>query len=235
MKRALLVVLVVAATALLGATGAWGCGKNGYSYAGISAPSTAFGIAATVTPLAGFNVRAGHVAGWVGVGGPGLGPNGSDEWLQVGLSGFPGTIGNDAYYELTLPTRAPTYHRIAAHMPTGSPARFAVLEMRGRPSWWRVWFNGSPVTKPILLPGSHGMWAPIATAESWDGGTHGQCNDFLYRFQEVSVAYAPGGRWQQLRVASEITSASTRVRRSSAAFWAAEGSEALRALASVRR
>ena len=29
-----------------------------------------------------------HVAGWVGVGGPGLGPHGEDEWLQVGLATF---------------------------------------------------------------------------------------------------------------------------------------------------
>ena len=46
------------------------CGTGGYSYAGVSASSPAFGIGATVTPLAGFNVLNGHVAGWVGVGGP---------------------------------------------------------------------------------------------------------------------------------------------------------------------
>ena len=40
-----------------------------------------------------------HVAGWVGVGGPGLGPHGADEWLQVGLATFGDTNEGRLYYE----------------------------------------------------------------------------------------------------------------------------------------
>ena len=35
------------------------------------------------------NVLHGHVAAWVGVGGAGLGPGSTDEWLQVGISARP--------------------------------------------------------------------------------------------------------------------------------------------------
>ena len=40
---------------------------------------------ATVTMTTGPRVAGGHVAAWVGVGGVGLGPNGTDQWLQVGF------------------------------------------------------------------------------------------------------------------------------------------------------
>ncbi len=65
-----------------------------------------------------------------------------------------------------------------------------------RPGSWRVWVDGSPVTKPIHLRGSSGRWAPIATAESFDGGESG-CNTFAFRFERVSVSYDhPGGSWR---------------------------------------
>ena len=241
MKKTLLTVAVAAAALVAagaGASPALACGSGGgYSYAGVAAPSRAFGIAASVTPVGAFNVRAGHVAGWVGVGGPGEGPNGSDEWLQVGFSGFPSVDGNDLYYELTLPNGQPTYHQVASGLPVGKPARFAVLEMHNRPNWWRVWVNGSPASGPIHLPESHGRWAPIATAESWDGGTGGACNGFLYRFDRVSIAHAPGGGWHPLGSALDISSVSARVRHgsSNASFMAAEGDDALRMLASANR
>jgi hypothetical protein len=157
--------LIAVACLSIGAVSALACGAGGYSYAGLGATSPAFGIGATVTPLGGFDVVYGHVAGWVGVGGPRQGPNGTNEWLQVGFSGFPELTGNDLYYELMLPGREPTYHQLAANLPMGKAARFAVLEMHGRPNWWRVWLNGSPASKPIHMPGSHHRWAPIATAE----------------------------------------------------------------------
>ena len=227
---------LVAVTCLcFGAVSALACGVGGYSYAGLGATAPAFGIGATVTPLSGFDVVYGHVASWVGVGGPHQGPNGSDEWLQVGFISFPELTGNNLYYELTLPNRPPTYHQLATNLPMGKPARFAVLEMHGRPDWWRVWLNGSPASKPIYMPGSHRRWAPIATAESWDGGTAGACNGFLYRFHKVSIAQAPGGGWQQLVRGYAITGSSTRIERSTTqgAFLAAEGNVALRTLASL--
>jgi hypothetical protein len=234
MRKALLTYLLVVAAALIGASHALACGtRDGYSYAGLASSAPASGIGATVTPVGPFRVVAGHVAAWVGVGGPGEGPKGADEWLQVGLSGFPSAGGVDVYYELALPNAAPAYHQIASGLPVGRAASFAVLEIRSRPGWWRVWLNGAPASPAIYLPSSHGRWAPIATAESWDGGT-GVCNGFLYRFDSVSIARAPGGGWQPLTGASPISGTSTRVRQSTgtASFLAAEGLDALRLLAS---
>src|SRR6201984_246550 len=233
MKKALLTLLLVIAASLLGAARALACGTNdGYSYAGLASPSHAFGIGATVTPVGPFNVLNGHVAGWVGVGGPGEGPNGTDEWLQVGLSGFPGVPGSDIYCEVTLPPRYPTYPQVAAGLPADKPVKVSVLEMHNRPNWWRVWVNHRAVSKPIYLSQSHKRWTPIATAESWDGGTGGTCNTFLYRFRHVAVAQAMGGGWHPLTGGFPISSSETKVRhpRGSANFLAAEGQPAFQFL-----
>jgi hypothetical protein len=236
--RLLLVTAAVAAVALGGAARALACGNStGYSYAGLGAPSNAYGISALITPLDAFDVYNGHVAGWVGVGGPGQGPNGTNEWLQIGFSGFPDITGSDIYYEVAdgKPHSYPTYHQVAAALPVGTVAKVTVLEMRGRPDFWRVWLNHKPVSPPIRLPDSHGRWSPIATAESWDGGTNGACNTFLYRFRHVSIARAPGGGWRQMTDAYPIKSASTRVQhaRGSAAFFAAEGRPAFQLLSAT--
>jgi hypothetical protein len=228
----LLVTAAVAAAALGAAPRAFACGSGGYSYAGLGAPSRAFGISAIVTPLNTFDVLNGHVAGWVGVGGPGQGPGGADEWLQIGLSGFPGVPGNDVYYEVTLPHRFPVYHEVAENLPAGRPNKITVLEMHNRPNWWRVWLNHRAVSKPIYLPQSHDRWTPIATAESWDGGTGGACNTFLYRFRHVQVAHATGGGWHPLTTGYPISSSETRVRHpaGTATFLAAEGQPAFQFL-----
>jgi len=234
--RLLLVTGAVAAVALGGAARALACGNSGgYSYAGVGAQSNAFGITALISPLDAFNVLNGHVAGWVGVGGPGEGPNGTDEWLQIGLSGYPGIFGSDIYYEVALPGRHPTYHQVAANLPFGTVAKVTVLEIHNRPDWWRVWLNHRPVSAPIRLPGSHDAWSPIATAESWDGGTGGACNTFLYRFRQVSIAHAMGGGWHLLRGGFPISSPVTKVQRShgAAAFFAAEGRPAFQFLSAA--
>src|ERR1035437_8917288 len=80
------------------------CAKiiGGYAYAGVEGLETTSGISATITELAEPQVLDGHVAAWVGVGGQGLGPNYTDEWLQVGISeqyGEPSQL----YYEAVLP------------------------------------------------------------------------------------------------------------------------------------
>jgi hypothetical protein len=233
-KLVLALTLVVTAAGL-GARGAFACGNSGgYSYSGMAARHSAFGISATVTPLGSFQVLAGHVAGWVGVGGPGEGPNGTDEWLQVGFSGFPQLTGNALYFEVTQPNGNPTYHQLATGMPAGRSVHLAVLEMHTRPDYWRVWVDRKPASQPIYLPRSHGRWSPIATAESWDGGTGGTCNDFLYRFHRVSVASFPGGGWHQLLAGNRIGDAATKLawQPRSASFVAAEGADALRSLAS---
>ena len=235
--RLLLVSAALAAAALAGnAAPAFACGNSsGYSYAGLASPGHAYGISALITPLDAFDVFNGHVAGWVGVGGPGQGPNGTNEWLQIGLSGFPGVNGSDLYYEVTQPGRFPTYHQVDANLPVGKPVKVSVLEMHNRPDWWRVWLNHKPASAPIRLPESHGRWSPIATAESWDGGTGGACNAFLYRFRQVSVAHVAGGGWHPLTGAYPISSSVTRIRRShgAAAFLAAEGQPAFQFLSAT--
>jgi hypothetical protein len=231
--RLLLLTATVATVALGGAARAIACGNStGYSYAGLASPSNAYGISANISPLDAFDILNGHVAGWVGVGGPGQGPNGSDEWLQIGLSGFPGIDGSDIYYEVALPGRYPTYHQVAANLPLGTVAKVTVLEMHNQPDYWRVWLNHKPVSPAIHLPDSHNRWSPIATAESWDGGTGGMCNTFLYRFRRVSIAQTAGGGWHRLANGFPIKSATTKVLRSpgASAFLAAEGQPAFQFL-----
>ena len=231
MLRPLCLVGILAAAA---APSAVACGVGGYSYAGMSSPSHAYGIAATITPLTAPDVLSGHVAGWIGVGGPGKGPGGTDEWLQVGFSAFAGSAGNSLYYEVATPHGTARYHQLAAGLPNGRTARVAVVELRGRPGVWRVWVNGRPASRPVDLPGSHGRFAPVATAESWDGNTGGACNGFLYRFHGVAIAQRPGGGWAPLRSSDRISSASTRLHlgRTSSSFLAAQGGLAFRVLAS---
>jgi hypothetical protein len=234
--RLLLLTAAVAAVALGGAARARACGNStGYSYAGLGAPGHAHGISAVISPLNAFDILNGHVAGWVGVGGPGEGPGGTNEWLQIGYSGFPGITGSDIYYEVAQPGRFPTYHQVAAALPVGSVSKLTVLEMHNRADWWRVWLNHQAVSPPIRLPGSHDRWSPIATAESWDGGTGGTCNTFLYRFRHVSIAHASGGGWHQLTDGYPIRSAVTRVQRAqgSAGFFAAEGRPAFQFLSAT--
>jgi hypothetical protein len=184
------------------------------------------GISAVITPLGPFNIANGHVAGWVGVGGPGEGPHGTDEWLQIGLSGFPGLY-SDVYYEVARPGRYPVYHEVVSNPQPNHPFRVAVLE--DRPNFWRVWLNGRPVSPSIYLPHSHNQFMPIATAESWDGGT-GVCNDFLYSFQKVKVAHRPDGMFHNFRGGYKITSAKTTMRRAGGAFIAAEGTPSVNTL-----
>ena len=77
----------------------------------------------------------------------------------------------------------------------GESHKVAVLEMSGRPNWWRVWLDGKTVTEPVLLENSTNRWRPIATAESWNGGRT-VCNTFAFRFDGVGVAAATGGSWR---------------------------------------
>ncbi len=133
------------------------------------------------------NVAAGHVAAWVGVGGPGQGANGEDAWLQVGIASVEGTAPY-LYAEVVRDGRQPQLMLLDQDLRIGVSRRVAVLETAERPGSWRVWVDGSPVTKPIHLRESSGRWAPIATAESFDGGESG-CNRFAFRFERVSVSY----------------------------------------------
>lgn len=195
------------------------CGKAGYSYAGFQSAGEGHGIRATLAALAKPQVDNGHVAAWIGVGGTGLGPNGTDQWLQVGLNAFHGS-GNNLYFEVSRGGAAPSYRELAAEVPSGTRHRVAVLEMSNRRDWWRVWADGRPVSGPIHLPGSSGRFAPIATAEAWDGGTRG-CNRFAYRFDDLAVAGGRGGSWQRFVWGHPFHDRGYRVTRGPASFVAA--------------
>jgi len=200
-----LVAAAAAAAGLAAAPHAAACGSSGYTYAGVASPMRTHGVAADITPLGAPGVKQGHVAAWVGVGGPKQGPRQTDEWIQVGFSGFPGSIESSLYYEVTTPTHAPVYHEIEQGLTWGETRRLAVLEVARRPNWWRVWVNGKVVGAPVLLPGSHGAWRGVATTESWGGGS-AVCNNFGYRFDRISVAQKPGGAWRKLASALPIVS-----------------------------
>jgi hypothetical protein len=167
--------------------------KAGYTYAGHQAVGTGHGVRATLTQIRDPEVAAGHVAAWVGLGGPSQGPDGTDEWLQVGLA----TTTDEQpflYAEVTRPGAKPAFQLLEQDVPVGVSRRVAVLEMSGRPNWWRIWVDGDPVTNPIFLRGSSLRFAPIATAENWSGG-QGACNAFSFRFEHVSVSHGLGGSW----------------------------------------
>jgi hypothetical protein len=231
-----LAAAVAVVAALVGVPRAFACGNAGYSYAGLGAPGRGFGISATLTSVADFDVRGGHVAAYVDVGGPGEGPGGSNEWLQIGLSRFPGVTGSDAYYEVALPGRFPVYHQLAAGLPAGRPVKVALSEIHKRPNWWRVWLNGSAASRPIRLPESHGRWQPIATAESWEGGAGASCENFLYNFRRIRIAHALGGGWHPLSGGRIVRSSGTHIRRRTGdGFFAVEGRAALRLLSSLPR
>jgi hypothetical protein len=200
MRRLGALAIFVVVAACFGASGpASGqlrsCASKQYSYAGFAATRRSFGVSAQITPLSAPDVVDGHVAAWVGVGGPGEGPGGANEWLQVGLSGFPNTGTSSVYYEVALPNRPPQYSEVRTGIAVGQAHRLTVLEMLHRPSWWRVWVDKHAVTPPIYLPGSDERWSPIATAESWNAGA-AVCNAYAYRFGHVVTAEAAGGSWR---------------------------------------
>jgi len=167
---------------------------GGYSYAGHQAAQRGHGVRAAITLTERPSVEAGHIAGWVGVGGPGLGANGEDAWIQAGIASMPGA-GPMLYAEITRTGSAPQFIPIAEGVTPGRTHSLAVLELADHPGWWRVWADGRAATKAVHLQGSSGRWAPIATAESWNAGT-AACNSFAFRFERVSVSSGGGGSWQ---------------------------------------
>jgi hypothetical protein len=190
-----LVALVGAATkATAGRACLTGASDRGYSYAGHQAASRGNGVRATITPTRTPSVAAGHAAGWVGVGGPGQGVDGGDAWIQAGIASVR-RLGMVVYVEIAREGHARALVLVERDVPVGRPYRIAVRELADRPGWWQVWIDGDAVTRRIRVPGSSGRWAPIATAESWNGGTP-SCNEFGFRFERVSVSHAVGGSWR---------------------------------------
>ena len=169
-------------------------GRDGsYSYAGHQASSRGHGIRAAIALTRAPEVSAGHVAGWVGVGGPGQGARGGDAWIQAGIASLRG-LGTVLYAEIKREGQQSELVLADESVAVGRPYRIAVLEVAGRPGWWRISVDGTSVTKPIRMRGTSGRWAPIATAESWNAGTS-ECNAFGFRFDRVAVAYGARGLW----------------------------------------
>jgi hypothetical protein len=166
------------------------CTEGSYAYAGFDSRSTTSGVGATIEQAGPLEVRAGHVAGWVGIVEPGSG----SAWLQAGLSAMPGDRRSGLYYEVAFPGHAPVYHEIARDIGRRERHRLAVLEVRGRADWWRVWLDGEPATAPLRLRGSHGRWIAQVLGESWAASAAGTCNAFAYAFSGVSFFGADGGR-----------------------------------------
>ena len=191
---ALAALVGASTTASAGRACAAGTNAGGYSYAGHQASYHGHGVRATIALTRTPSVEAGHVAGWVGVGGPRQGPNGEDEWIQAGIAAMPGAE-PFLYAEVTRGSGAPEFLPVDGEVAVGRSHRIAVLETSARSGWWRVWVDGQPATDPIELAGSSGRWAPIATAESWNAGT-AACNAFAFRFERVSVSYGGGGSWR---------------------------------------
>jgi hypothetical protein len=165
------------------------CGEGTYAYAGFDSRSATSGVSATIDQAGPLQVVKGHVAGWVGV----VDPN-SAAWLQVGLSALPSDTTSGIYYEVAFPGHAPVYHQLRTGVGAGEPHRFAVLEVRNRPNWWRVWLDGKPATAPLHLRGSHGRWTSQVLGESWAGMASGACNRYSYSFSGVSLLASAGGR-----------------------------------------
>ena len=171
-SAAVLAALAVATASPERGASSGGCGQGAvgaasYAYAGYQAASSAHGVRATITPLSIPNVGAGHVAAWIGVGGPDSGAGGTDSWLQAGVAALPGEE-PFVYAEVVHPDRSPELKTIASNVAAGRAHRVAVLEIKQRPGWWRVWVDGSVVVEAIRLLGTAGGWMPIATAESWN-------------------------------------------------------------------
>jgi hypothetical protein len=172
----------VAAVLVGGAQPAAACTGNGYGYAGLIGADATRGVRATISALS-VRVGGGHAAGWVGVGGSAAGPNGEDEWMQIGLAAYEET-GVRLYYEVVRGT-VRDYVEIDTDVPLREAHRVAVLEVRGAPGWWRAWADGRPVTDPIYLAGSHRAWQPVVTSESWSASC--RVNAFRFRFRRVEV------------------------------------------------
>ena len=115
-------------------------------------------------------------------------------WLQTGIASLPNTPPM-VYAEITRAGRDPVFVPLLQNVQVGERHRLAVLEMSRRPGVWRVWVDGKPMTDPIVFPGSHRIWKPIATAESWNGGV-ATCNGFGFRFEHVGTARSLGGSWR---------------------------------------
>lgn len=173
-----------APAASAGGTGA--CGQSGYSYAGLLGRETARGVSATLRVASRPDVSDGHVAAWIGFGGYGAGPGGSDAWIQAGVitrAGEPPSL----YFEVARPGEDSELVLLRAAA-VGRDYRLEVIESSRET--WSIFVDGKRAAAPVRLPGSHDRWEPTAVAESWDGGRP-VCNRFAFRFSGLGASRGP--------------------------------------------
>ena len=175
----------LAAPALSAPTRAHACNQAGYSYAGIQTLTPARGLSTRLTLTRDAVVTSGHVAAWIGVGGAGMGANGQDAWLQIGVSSV--GDGTELYYEVTQPGYATKYTSLGAVV-AGDTHQIGIAETG--PGIWTAFLDGQAASPAFFLPGSHGSWAPMATSESYDGGVTG-CNAYGFQFSDLKSSIVP--------------------------------------------
>ena len=221
------VIAAVAVAALLcAAAGAWAavpsaargetsCAAHGYTYTGLAQNDAVHGVTATVTAVSAPRVAGGHVAAWVGVGGRGLAPGGTNAWLQAGLATYRGS-GSRLYYELMLP-EGRRYVELARGMRPGTRLTVSVLEVA--PGTWHVLVDGRAVSPAFALPVSSSGLPAIVTAESWATSTQA-CNQYAFGFAGAQFIGADG-LWHAFSTPQIIVSSSTQItRRSKTGFLA---------------
>ena len=191
------------------------CASHGYTYAGLAQNDAAHGVTATVTAVSAPLVAGGHVAAWVGVGGRGLAPGGTNAWLQAGLASYRGG-GSRLYYELMLP-EGRRYVELARAVRPGT--RFTVSVLEVAPGTWHVVVNGRDVSPTFALPISSSGLPAIVTAESWATTTQA-CNEYAFGFAGAQFIGADG-MWHPFSKPQIIVSSSTQItRRSDTGFLA---------------
>ena len=173
-----------------------------FSYAGLQGDRTARGVSATLASTVAPSVSDGHVGGWIGLGGTSTGPGGTAEWLQTGLAAFPGDQTMQMYYEVTLAGSKPRYVELDS---TSRPASATTSPCSRCCTVRRGGECGSTVSREPAdhLAGSNASWYPQAVAESWNGG-NAACNGYAYRFTNVTLATADGGKWRPLQSSYEF-------------------------------
>jgi hypothetical protein len=166
---------------------------KGYSYAGLQGWKPVSGLRATIRVVRTPSVGDGHVGGWIGIGGPRLGPGGSDQWLQAGYAGF-GDGRLQMYYEITLPGQAAAYHMLKEQAAAGETHTISIQELPGQGGRWRVWLDGEAASPVYNLKGSHGKYMPQGIGENWTPSS--KCNTFDWLFTNVRVLLPSGrARW----------------------------------------
>ena len=197
------------------ARGETSCASHGYTYTGLAQNDAVHGVTATVTAVSAPRVAGGHVAAWVGVGGRGLAPGGTDAWLQAGLAAYRGG-GSRLYYELMLP-EGRRYVELAQGVRPGT--RFTVSVLEVAPGTWHVLVDGRAVSPAFAVPVSSSGLPAIVTAESWATSTQA-CNQYAFGFAGAQFIGADGF-WHAFSKPQIIVSSSTQItRRSKTGFLA---------------